>query len=111
MKPASKKTMPYPLRLPQHLLELADLRAEEERLDRAMALRQLLYTGAEDYVIELLGKGRISLSKAAELLDTSTVAVMQKAEKRGVVLGAAKELYEQARDALKAQATDKKPAS
>jgi hypothetical protein len=111
MNPTSKKTMPYPLRLPRHLLELADLRAEEERVDRAMALRQLLYSGAEDYVMELLGQGRISLSKAAELLDTSTVAVMQKAEKRGMVLGATKELYEQARTALKKQATDRKQAT
>ncbi len=76
-------------------MELADLRVEE----------------AEDYVMELLGQGRISLSKAAELLDISTVAVMQKAEKRGMVLGATKELYEQARTALKKQATDKEQAT
>lgn len=56
------KTMPYPVRLPKHLLELADLRAEDEQVDRSTALRQLLYAGATGYVLELLRKGRISLS-------------------------------------------------
>jgi len=56
------KTMPYPVRLPKHLLELADLRAEDEQVDRSTALRQLLYAGATGYVLELLRKGRISVS-------------------------------------------------
>ena len=68
------KTMPHPVRLPKHLLELADLRAKDEQVDRSTALRQLLYAGATGYVLELLRKGRISLSKAAELLNCSTLA-------------------------------------
>lgn len=87
------KTMPYPVRLPKHLLELADLRAAEEQIDRSAALRQLLHSGAVEYVLDLLRKGRISLSKAAELLDCSTLAVNQKARERGVVLGATLEHY------------------
>src|SRR2546429_8258608 len=38
------------------------------------------------YVLELLGKGRISLSKAAELLDSHPLAVIEKARERGVEL-------------------------
>lgn len=91
------KTMPYPLRLPTHLLELADLRAEEEQVDRSTALRQLLYAGAEGYVLELLGRGRISLSKAAELLNCSTLAIIQKARERGVVVSTTLEQYEGAK--------------
>lgn len=91
------KTMPYPVRLPKHLLELADLRAEDEQVDRFTALRQLLYAGSVGYVLELLRRGRISLSKAAELLDCSTLAVIQKAQERGVVLGSSVEQYEKAR--------------
>lgn len=91
------KTMPYPVRLPKHLLELADLRAEEEQVDRSTALRQLLYVGATGYVLELLRKGRISLSKAAELLDCSTLAIVQKAQERGVVFGTTQEQYEGAK--------------
>lgn len=91
------KTMPYPVRLPKHLLELADLRAEEEQVDRSTALRQLLHVGATGYVLELLRQGRISLSRAAELLDCGTLALVQKAQERGVVLGTTLEQYQQAK--------------
>ena len=91
------KTMPYPVRLPKHLLELADLRAEDEQVDRSTALRQLLYAGATEYVLELLRKGRISLSKAADLLDCRTLAVVQKSRERGVTLGTTREQYEAAK--------------
>lgn len=87
------KTTPYPVRLPRHLLELADLRAAEEQVDRSTALRQLLHVGAVGYVLELLGKGRISLSKAAELLDSSPLAVIDKARERGVELGTGLDEY------------------
>ena len=95
------KTMPYPVRLPRHLLELADLRAADEHVDRSTALRQLLYSGAVGYVLDLLQKGRISLSKAAELLDCSTLAVVEKARQRGVVLGATLDQYRTARTRLR----------
>src|SRR3989442_13395112 len=87
------KTTPYPVRLPKRLLELADLRAAEEQVDRSTALRQLLHAGAVGYVLELLGRGRISLSKAAELLDSSPLAVIEKARERGVELGAGLDEY------------------
>lgn len=83
-----RKTVAYPLRVPRGLLEVADLRAREERVDRSTALRQLLYAGAEEYVLGLLARGRISLSKAAELLERSTLAVYALAQERGVILGA-----------------------
>lgn len=95
------RTTPYPLRLPKHLIELADLRAQEERIDRSAALRQLLYTGAEEYALELLSRGRISLSKAAELLNMSTLAVIEKAQERGIQLGGEIEAYRRAGAALK----------
>ena len=91
------KTMPYPVRLPKHLLELADLRAEDQQVDRSTALRQLLYVGATGYVLELLHKGRISLSKAAELLDCSTLAIVQKCQERKLVFGASLEQHERAK--------------
>lgn len=91
------KTMPYPLRIPKRMLELADLRATNETVDRSTALRQLLYAGAVEYVLELLSKGRISLSKAAELLDCSTLAIAQKAQEHGIVFSATLEEYETAK--------------
>ena len=86
-------TTPYPVRLPKHLLDLADLRAAEEQIDRSTALRQLLHAGAAMYVLDLLAKGRISLSKAAELLEVSPLAIVEKAREHGVELGASVDAY------------------
>lgn len=90
---ARMKTMPYPVRIPKHLLELADLRAAEEQVDRSTALRQLLHVGAVTYVLDVLAKGRISLSKAAELLDATPLAIVEKAREHGVELGAHVDAY------------------
>lgn len=79
---------PVALRLPSPLLALADLKAKLDRTDKATALRQLLYHGAEDYVLVLLRDGRISLSRAAALLDVSTWEIFRLAEERGVTFGA-----------------------
>lgn len=99
------KTMPYPVRLPRHMLELADLRAEDERVDRSTALRQLMHAGAVTYVLELLGKKRISLSRAAELLGCSTLAIVQKAHERGIVLGATVEQYAKAKASVRSKSS------
>jgi hypothetical protein len=88
----------YPLRIPQNLIELANLRTKEEHVDKSTALRQLLYMGAQDYVIELYGSGRISLSKAAQLLDTSTLDVSRIASERNLLVGAAKTQQEKSRE-------------
>ena len=48
-------------------------------------------------VLELLGKGRISLSKAAELLDSHPLAVIEKVRERGIELGAGIAEYRPAR--------------
>jgi hypothetical protein len=90
---ARMKTMPYPVRIPKHLLDLADLRAAEEQVDRSTALRQLLHVGAVTYVLDVLAKGRISLSKAAELLDATPLAIVEKAREHGVELGAHVDAY------------------
>jgi predicted HTH domain antitoxin len=75
---------PYPLRIPENLLSLVDSKAKEDRIDRSTALRQLLYAGAEDYVLELLKLERISVSRAAELLDVSVYKVRELMRERGV---------------------------
>jgi len=73
----------YPLRIPKNLIELANLRTKEEHVDKSTALRQFLYLGARDYVMELYQKGRISLSKAAELLEVSTFDIIRMAKELG----------------------------
>jgi hypothetical protein len=91
------RTTPYPIRLPKRLLELADLRAAQEQTDRSTALRHLLHAGAVGYLLELLAQGRISLAKAAELLDANPLALIEEARERGVELGASLDAYRAAR--------------
>jgi len=60
----TKATRLYPLRVPENLMELAETKSRTESTDRATALRQLLYAGAEGYAMEFLAEGRISSGKA-----------------------------------------------
>src|SRR5215210_7903426 len=94
----TKPTRPYPLRVPENLMELAEAKSRSERTDRSTALRQLLYAGAEDYVVGLLDQGRISSGKAAELLDTTVYRVHELAIVRGVEIGAGVEDYRRSRE-------------
>jgi predicted HTH domain antitoxin len=94
----TKPTRPYPLRVPENLMELAEAKSRSERTDRSTALRQLLYAGAEDYVVGLLDQGRISSGKAAELLDTTVYRVHELAIERGVEIGAGVEDYRRSRE-------------
>lgn len=81
------KTISYPLRIPKELVELAALRSKEEYVDQSTALRQLLHLGAEEYVLEIVSSGRISIGKAAELLRISIYDIYKLAEKHKMKLG------------------------
>lgn len=87
-------TKPYPLRIPNNLMKLAEARSSEEHIDKSTALRQLMYKGAEDYILKLISNGRISMSRGAELLDTSVHEIYQLAKKKGVEIGATVNQYE-----------------
>ena len=86
------------------LMELAEAKARTERTDRSTALRQLLYAGAEGYVLDLLGEGRISASRAADVLGVSVLRVHELAREQRVEIRATGEDYrrstETARDLL-----------
>jgi hypothetical protein len=90
----------YPLRIPNNLIELANLRTKEEHVDKSTALRQFLFLGARDYVIELYQKGRISLSGAAELLDVSTFDILRLVKEYGNI-GPTEEELEESRKTAK----------
>lgn len=85
------KTVSYPLRIPKELIELAALRSREEHIDQSAALRQLLHLGAEEYILELVSSGRISVGRAAELLNISAYDIYKLAEKHGTKLGGTSE--------------------
>ena len=78
---------PVPLRIPETLLSLAALKARRDRVDKATALRQILYAGAEVYTLQLLSQGELSLSRAAELLDLNPWEVLEHAAARGIEVG------------------------
>jgi hypothetical protein len=91
-----RMTRPYPLRIPEGIIQLAELRGREERIDKTTTLRQWLYAAAEEYAFKRLAEGRLTLSQTAELLDLSVYDVQQKARERGIELGATAEQYRQA---------------
>ena len=80
-------TVSYPLRIPDEIMALASLRSKEDYVDKTTALKQFLFTGAEEYVLALVSKGRISIGKAAELLDKSVYDIQSIAQKHGVEIG------------------------
>ncbi|MCL4466223.1 MAG: hypothetical protein M1389_09375 [Chloroflexi bacterium] len=91
-------TRPYPLRIPEGLLDLAEIKSQADRTDKTTALRQLLYTGAEGYALALIAEGRLSVGRAAELLDISAHDIQRLAQEHAVELGATQEQYRQARE-------------
>lgn len=82
------KSKVVPLRIPEHLDELAALSAREEHTDKATALRQWLHEGAALYALKLVDEGRISLSHAAKLLHVTVYDLYGLAEKHRIELGA-----------------------
>ncbi len=79
------------IRLPKNLLELIKLRATEERVDESTSLRQLVYLGAEKYIMNLYKEGKISIERAASLLDRSVFDLYDLATKHGIEVGATPE--------------------
>jgi hypothetical protein len=81
-------TKVVPLRFPEHLDDLAASSAQEEHTDKATALRRWLHIGATQFVLGLVGEGRISASRGAELLQVSVFDLYREAAKLGIELGA-----------------------
>ena len=54
--------------------------------------------GAEQYVLELISDGRLSVSRGAEILDESVHDIYRLARKRNVEIWATAEQYEKGRD-------------
>jgi len=94
-------TKPYPLRVPDGLLDLAEARSKEQHVDRSTALRQLMYEGAESYVLKLIFAGRLSVSRGAEILDKSVHEIYRLAQESDVAIGATREQYEEGKKTAK----------
>ena len=101
MRLIDMKTISYPLRIPKEIIDLAILRSKEEYIDQSTALRQLLHLGAEEYVLQLVSSGRISISRAAEILNISIYDIYKLAEKHGIKIGGSIEQHIKSRQTAK----------
>ncbi|MDO8689796.1 MAG: hypothetical protein Q7R39_07255 [Dehalococcoidia bacterium] len=92
-----RKSKVVPLRIPENLDDLAALSAHEQHTDKATALRQWIHQGAEGYVLRLVAEGRVSIERAAELLDLTIYDLYPLAETHKIELGATVEQRQQSR--------------
>lgn len=86
-------TLPYPLRIDKRIMPLVELKAREEYTDKSTALRKLLYQGIEDYVLELYQQGRLSIGKAAEMLNKTIYEAHQLIQKHNIKIEHAEHIY------------------
>ncbi len=87
------KSVSYPLRFDDRILELVNLKSRDEYIDKSTALRKLLYRGVEDYVIELYMDGRLSIGKVAEILGKSIYDVHKILSKHGIKIEHDERIY------------------
>ncbi len=102
------KSKVVPLRIPENLDDLAALGAREQHTDKATTLRQWIHAGAAHYVLRLVAEGRISVGRAAELLDRTVYDVHHLAGTYGIEIGASEEQRRQSRS-LAAELGDGRP--
>lgn len=86
-------TQVQPLRIEENILKLAELRSKEEHTSRTSAIKQFLYSGAEEYLLKMCSQGRISIGKAAEMLHKSIYDLQESARKKGIELGITQKEY------------------
>jgi predicted HTH domain antitoxin len=103
------KTKVVPLRIPETLDSVAALRAELEHTDKATALGQWLHNRAEQDVLKTLSEGRISIGRAAELLDVSIYDIHALIQLHGVEVGPSDEQLEYSRKTMKKLSLARKP--
>ena len=88
------KSRSVTLRLTESLIALADLMCQQQRTDRSTMLRQWLYLGAEEQAVKMVSEGRLSIGRAAELLDLTYYDIYRIAEAKGIELGGTPEQYQ-----------------
>jgi len=94
-------TVVYPLKLKDEIMPLIELKSKEERTNKSIVLKQFLYKGLEHYVIELVNKGRLSIGKAAEILDLSIYDIHEIAKAKDLKLSATKEQWQKSKEVIR----------
>ena len=91
----------YPMKIREEIMPIIELKSKEEHTNKAVVLKQMMYKGLEDYILKLIEKGRISIGKAAEILDVSIYDIHEMAESKGIKLSASPEQRQKSKGYLK----------
>lgn len=76
--------MSITIEVPKNIDSILNQRSREEHFDKVSALNQMLWMGAESYLVNQYSSGRISKCKLAELLDLDIYEVTELLEKHHV---------------------------
>ena len=87
----------YPLKLDEQIMPIIELKSKEEHTNKSIELKQMIYQGVEEYVLLLCEQGRISASKAAQILGMSIYDIHRIAKEKGIKLTANEEQLEKSR--------------
>ena len=94
-------TLIQPVRLSEKIKPLIDLKTKEEHLSRSVVIKQFVYDGLEEYALELCSKGRLSIGKAADILDRSVYDIQEMAKEKGILLSADEKAAEESEAATR----------
>lgn len=93
-------TVVYPMKLDDEIMPIIELKSKEEHTNKSVVIKQFIYKGLEEYVLELCSKGRISIGKAAEILGTSIYDMQRLAINKGIKLSVTSEQREKSKAIL-----------
>jgi len=88
-------TQVQPLRIEEEILKVAELKSKDEHTNKTIAIKQFLYSGAEEYLIRLCSQGRLSIGKAADILHRSIYDLQESAKQKGIELGITAKEYQE----------------
>jgi len=75
-------TVTYPLKLRDEIMPIIELKSKEEHTNKSIVLKQMIYQSLTDYVLRLCSEGRISVERAAEVLDLSIYDIHRSKKQR-----------------------------
>ena len=70
-------------------------------MSKLNCIKDIKFQTAEDYVLNLIEKGRLSFGRAAEILDLSIYDIQDIAKSKGIRLGATLEQYQKSKKFVK----------
>ena len=94
-------TLIQPVRLSEKIKPLIDLKTKEEHISRSVVIKQFVYEGLEEYALNLCSRGRLSIGRAAEILDRTVYDLQEMAQKKGLVLSANEKAAEESEETAK----------